>query len=60
MDPISMVIGVILIGLGIFISCSLVDWIRELLFRKLKVKSRLANLEENIYSKFNNYLNSNS
>ena len=60
MGPISMVIGVILIGLGIFISCSLVDWIRELLFRKLKVKSRLANLEENIYSKFNNYLNSNS
>ena len=60
MNPVLMVIDIILIGLGIFIVCSLVDWIRELLFRKLKVKSRLANLEENIYSKFNNYLNLNS
>ena len=40
----------------IYIVCSLIDWIRELLFRKLKVKSRLANLEENIYLKFDNYL----
>ena len=56
MDPISMIIGIILIGVGIFVSCSLIDWIRELLFRKLKVKSRLANLEKNIYLKFDNYL----
>lgn len=55
MDPISMIIGIILIGAGIFVACSLIDWIRELLFRKLKVKSRLANLEENIYLKFDNY-----
>ena len=55
-----MIIGIIMAGLGIFVICSLVDWIRELLFRKLKVKSRLATLEENIYSKFNNYLNSNN
>ena len=53
-------IGVILIGLAIFVVFSLVDWVRELLFRKLKVKSRLANFEENLYLKFNNYLNSNS
>ncbi len=56
MDPISMIIGIILVGVGIFVACSLIDWIRELLFRKLKVKSRLANLEENIYLKFDNYL----
>ena len=56
MDPISMIIGIILIGAGIFVACSLIDWIRELLFRKLKVKSRLANLEKNIYLKFDNYL----
>lgn len=56
MDPISMIIGIILVGVGIFVSCSLIDWIRELLFRKLKVKSRLANLEKNIYLKFDNYL----
>lgn len=56
MDPISMIIGIILIGVGIFVACSLIDWIRELLFRKLKVKSRLANLEKNIYLKFDNYL----
>ena len=55
MDPISMIIGIILVGVGIFVACSLIDWIRELLFRKLKVKSRLANLEENIYLKFDNY-----
>lgn len=55
MDPISMIIGIILVGAGIFVACSLIDWIRELLFRKLKVKSRLANLEENIYLKFDNY-----
>ncbi|WP_407420811.1 acyltransferase [Methanobrevibacter sp.] len=60
MDPISLVIGVILIGLGIFVACSLVDWVRELLFRALKVKSRLAKFEKNVYSKFNNYLNLNS
>ena len=56
MDPISMIIGIIFVGVGIFVSCSLIDWIRELLFRKLKVKSRLANLEKNIYLKFDNYL----
>ena len=56
MDPISMIIGIILVGVGIFVVCSLIDWIRELLFRKLKVKSRLANLEKNIYLKFDNYL----
>ena len=55
MDPISMIIGIILVGVGIFVACSLIYWIRELLFRKLKVKSRLANLEENIYLKFDNY-----
>ena len=60
LDPVSMIIGVILIGLAIFVVFSLVDWVRELLFRKLKVKSRLANFEENLYLKFNNYLNSNS
>ena len=57
MNPILLVIGVILIALGIFVACSLIDWVRELLFRKLKVKSRFASLEENIYSKFDNYLN---
>ena len=57
MDPISLVIGAILIGLGIFVACSLIDWIRELIFRKLKVKSRFAKLEENIYLKFDSYLN---
>ncbi|WP_405306879.1 hypothetical protein [Methanobrevibacter sp.] len=57
MDPVSMVIGVILCGAGIFVACSLIDWIRELLFRKLKVKSRLARLEEKISLKFDNYLN---
>ena len=51
-----MIIGVILIGVAIFVVCALIDWIRELLFRKLKVKSRLANLEKNIYLKFDNYL----
>ena len=55
MNPILMVISVILFGLGIFVVCALIDWIRELLFRKLKVKSRFANFEENIYSKFDNY-----
>ena len=50
-----MIIGVILIGVAIFVVCA-IDWIRELLFRKLKVKSRLANLEKNIYLKFDNYL----
>ena len=40
MDPISMIIGIILVGVGIFVACSLIDWIRELLFRKLKVKTR--------------------
>ena len=56
MDPVSMVLGIILCGVGIFVACSLIDWIRELLFRKLKVKSRLACLEEKIYLKFDNYL----
>lgn len=60
MNPILMVIDIILIGLGIFIVCSLVDWIRELLFRKLKVKERFGKFEENVYLKFDNYLNSNS
>jgi TM2 domain-containing membrane protein YozV len=56
MDLVLMVIGIILCGVGIFVACSLIDWIRELLFRKLKVKSRLAGLEEKIYLKFDNYL----
>lgn len=60
MDPISLIISVILIGAGLFVLCSLVDWIRELIFRKLKVKDRFAKFEENIYLKFENYLNSNS
>ena len=55
MNPILMIISVILIGVAIFVVCA-IDWIRELLFRKLKVKSRLANLEKNIYLKFDNYL----
>ena len=57
MDPVSLVIGAIACGLGIFVACSLIDWIRELIFRKLKVKSRLAGLEENISLKLDNYLN---
>ena len=60
MDPISLFISVILIGAGIFVVCGLVDWIRELLFRKLKVKKRFAQFEENVYLKFDKYLNSNS
>ena len=60
MDPISLFISVILIGAGIFVVCGLVDWIRELLFRKLKVKDRFAKFEENVYLKFDNYLNSDS
>ncbi|MBR3141167.1 MAG: hypothetical protein IKF11_09980 [Methanobrevibacter sp.] len=56
MNPILMIISVILIGVAIFVVCALIDWIWELLFKKLKVKSRLANLEKNIYLKFDNYL----
>jgi hypothetical protein len=56
MDPISLIVGAIACALAIFVACSLIDWIRELIFRKLKVKSRLAGLEENIRLKIDNYL----
>ena len=59
-DPISLFISVIVLGIGIFVVCALIDWIRELLFRKLKVKERFGKFEENVYLKFDNYLNSNS
>ncbi len=45
---------------GTMVVCALIDWIRELLFRKLKVKERFGKFEENVYLKFDNYLNSNS
>ena len=47
-NPFIMSIGIIMSGLGIFIICSLVDWTRELLFRKLKVEEKLAGLENNL------------
>ena len=59
-DPISLFISVIVLGIGIFVVCALIDWIRELLFRKLKVKERFGKFEGNVYLKFDNYLNSNS
>ncbi|WP_408072492.1 acyltransferase [Butyrivibrio sp. JL13D10] len=45
-NPVIMCIGIVASGLGIFVICSLVDWIRELLFRKLKVEEKLAGLEQ--------------
>ena len=38
------IIGSILCGIAIFIVCSLIDWMRELLFRKLKIEERFKKL----------------
>ena len=59
LNPNFMIIGIIIMGLGIFISCALIDWIRELIFRKLKIKSRFAKFEEKIYLKFDTYFKNN-
>ena len=47
-NPFIMSVGIVLGGLGIFIICSLVDWARELLFRKLKVEEKLAGFLKNV------------
>ncbi|SEA62612.1 Surface polysaccharide O-acyltransferase, integral membrane enzyme [Oribacterium sp. KHPX15] len=46
-NPAMMTVGVIVIGFTIFIVCSLIDWIRELIFRRLKIKERFCRLERN-------------
>ena len=45
-NPLVMVGGVILAGIGIFVVCALIDWIRELLFRKLRIKDRLSRIKK--------------
>ena len=49
-NPLIMVGGVILAGVGIFVVCSLIDWVRELLFRKLRIKDRLCRIEQKLSS----------
>lgn len=46
-----MVGGVILCDIGIFVVCSLIDWIRELLFRKMRIKDRLSRIEQKFCDK---------
>jgi len=51
-------LAVIGIAVAVFISCSLIDWIRELLFRKLKLRERLLRLENRLIGdRWDNYLN---
>ncbi len=57
-NALSMTLLIIGFALAIFISCSLIDWIRELLFRKLKIKIRFANLEERINNSLDEFLDS--
>ena len=50
-SPLVMVLMVIVYALLIFIVCSLIDELRELLFKKLKFKEKFSNLENKILSK---------
>lgn len=55
-NALSMTLLIIGFALAIFISCSLIDWIRELIFEKLELKLRLANLEERINNRLDELL----
>ena len=41
-----MILAVLGTALAIYIVCSLIDFIREFIFKKLRIKQRLLNFEE--------------
>jgi len=45
-NPFIMIVGIIGLGVGIFLACSLIDVIRDLLFKWLKLKQRLNSIEQ--------------